>query len=141
VFSELRRLERENPSLRSKEDARFRDSIGGSSCFRLFFRGRFIALKVGFDLYICFPGLCPNEILLVSNDRASSEIMGSSSSEMLLDSKLSSVSSFDFVPIDEDDDDSDTEEGIKLNSLLLALVPLDAVETLRAPVVGGDGEI
>jgi len=75
----------------------------------------------------------------VLKERASKDIMGSSYSDMLLESKLSSVSSFDLAPIDDDDDDDkDTDEGMQLNSLLIALVPLDAVETLRALVVVGE---
>jgi hypothetical protein len=78
----------------------------------------------------------PDVILCVSNERASKDIMGSSSSIPLIDSTESSASSYVLNPMDDDSD-----EEIQLKPLLLALLlSLEAEETLRVSVDKTDGE-
>jgi len=78
----------------------------------------------------------PGVILCVSNERASKDIMGSSSSIPLIDSTESSPSSYVLNPMDDDSD-----EEIQLKQLLLALLlSLEAEETLRVSFDNTDGE-
>lgn len=74
----------------------------------------------------------------VSNERAPSDIMASSSSFILVDSVVSSVSSYVLDPIENDDDDS--EEEIQLKLLQLELLTLEAVEIFHVSVDNIDGE-
>jgi len=64
--------------------------------------------------------------------------MASSSSFILVDSVVSSVSSYALDPIENDDDDS--EEEIQLKLLQLELLTLKAVEIFRVSVDNIDGE-
>ena len=59
---------------------------------------------------------------------------------MLVDSVLSSASSFVLTP--DVDDDNDSDEEIQLKLLLLALLSLDEEETLRvSDDIDGEGDI
>jgi hypothetical protein len=64
--------------------------------------------------------------------------MASSSPFILVDSIVSSVSSYALDPIENDDDDS--EEEIQLKLLQLELLTLEAVEIFRVSVDNIDGD-
>ena len=111
---DLLSLDLENVSLYWKDEEDRSSSL--SFCVSIPF-----GVNNDFPEYFHFP------VFWVSNERAWSEIMGSSSSVMLPDSMLSSLV---LVPVDEDED-RDSDEEMKFKLLQLALLPLELLETLR----------